>query len=117
MTQDLNALEVALNTRIQAGDVLGTLQDFYAEHMTMREGASSEATVGRQANHERLSAFLGSLTAFNGATLHAYAIGDGVTLSEWTFDMVGPEGPILWNEVIRRRWQDGKVVEEVYYTA
>jgi hypothetical protein len=34
-----------------------------------------------------------------------------------TFNLTTNNGPILWNEVLRRRWQNGKVVSERYYTA
>ena len=38
-------------------------------------------------------------------------------MSEWTFGLMTNNGPRLWNEVPRRRWQNGKVVSERYYTA
>ena len=48
---------------------------------------------------------------------HGQSIGDGITMSEWTFDLATDNGPVLWNEVLRRRWQNGKVISERYYTA
>ena len=45
------------------------------------------------------------------------SIGDGITMSEWTFNLTTNNGPRLWNEVLRRRWQNGKVISERYYTA
>ena len=72
---------------------------------------------GRQAQHDHLSGFFATLESFNGATLHSAGVGDDVTLNEWTFDMTGPDGPILWNEILVRRWADGEVVSERYYTA
>ncbi|MGF1467369.1 MAG: nuclear transport factor 2 family protein [Sandaracinaceae bacterium] len=114
--KQLETLEAQLNGRIQQGDVLGALAEHYAEDVQMREGSAKDATVGREANHERLSGFLGGLKKFNSATLHSSAVGEGVTMSEWTFDMVGGDGtPIIWNEVIRRQWRDGLVVDERYY--
>ncbi len=45
-------------------------------------------------------------------------MGDNVTMSEFTFDLTQTDGiRILWNEVLRRRWQDGLVINERYYTA
>ncbi len=100
----------------EPGDVLGALQEFYSNDTKMREGSSEEITEGKQANHERLESFLGSLKQFNSATLHSSAVGENVTMSEWTFDMVGGDGsPIIWNEVIRRQWKDGLVTDERYY--
>lgn len=116
MSSTIQKREVALNARIQAGDVLGALKEFYAENVEMREGSAPKATVGKQENLNRLEQFLGSLKQFNGATLHNYAVGDDVSMSEWTFDMVGGDGsPIIWNEVIRRRWSNGAVIDERYY--
>ena len=115
MSTKIEEREAALNARIQAGDVLGALDEFYGKDVVMQEG-SAAPTAGRAANKSRLEGFLGSLSKFNGATLHASATGDGVSLSEWTFDMVGGDGqPIVWNEVIRRQWSDGVVVHERYY--
>ena len=117
MNSKLNEREQALNARIQAGDVLGAFQEFYAPNVKMREGSSEEATAGKDANQERLEEFLGSLKQFNGATLHSYTVGEDVTMSEWTFDMVAGDGsPIIWNEVIRRQWTGGLVSDERYYT-
>ena len=107
--------DAALNAKIQAGDVLGAIDEFYGENVEMQEGVSAP-TAGRAENRARLEGFLGSLSKFNGATLHSAAVNDNVSLSEWTFDMVGGNGePIVWNEVIRRQWSDGVVVHERYY--
>ncbi len=115
MTTTIRERDAALNARIQAGDVLGALGEYYCENVHMQEGVG-EATQGRAENKARLESFLGSLSKFNSATLHSAAVGDGVSLSEWTFDMVGGDGqPIVWNEVIRRQWKDGVVVHERYY--
>lgn len=115
MNTSINERDAALNARIQAGDVLGALDEFYCPDVQMQEGMG-ETVNGRTENKQRLGQFLGSLSKFNGATLHSSAVGDGVSLSEWTFDMVGGDGaPIVWNEVIRRQWKDGVVVHERYY--
>lgn len=52
--------------------------------------------------------------AVNALTLHGQSIGDGITMSEWTFDLTTDNGPVLWNDVLRRRWQNGKVISERY---
>lgn len=113
---DLKSLESQLNEMTRQGRILDALDKFYDEHCTFQEG-NLPARQGRVAQHAHLSAFFKSLKAFNGATLHAQAVGDNATISEWTFDMTGPDGPILWNEVLSRRWRSGKVVSERFYTA
>ncbi len=114
--KDLKTLETELNALTSQGKILEALEQFYALESTFQEG-NGPVKPGRQAHHDFLSGFFATLKAFNGATLHAQTIGDDVTMSEWTFDMVGPEGPILWNEILRRQWKDGKVVSERFYTA
>ena len=113
---NLTALETELNSLTSQGKILEALEQFYADNATFQEG-NGEIKAGKQAHHDLLAGFFKTLKSFNGATLHAQAIGDNVTISEWTFDMTGPEGPILWNEILRRQWKDGKVISERFYTA
>ncbi|MEZ4943737.1 MAG: hypothetical protein R3D58_22910, partial [Saprospiraceae bacterium] len=45
----------------------------------------------------------------------ACKVGDSVTESQFVFDFVNKQGqPLVYQEVIRRAWKDGKVVEEQY---
>ncbi len=114
---ELKNLDSQLNEMTRSGKILEALEQFYADNCSFQEGNSKEIRKGRQAQHDHLSAFFGTLKSFNGATLHSQGVGDGVTLTEWTFDMTGPDGPILWNEILVRNWADGKVVSERFYTA
>lgn len=112
----LQTLESELNRVTAAGNILEALDGYYADDCTFQEG-NLPARIGKQAQRQHLEAFFKTLKKFNSATLHSAAVGDDVTLSEWTFDMAGPDGPIVWNEILRRCWKDGKVVSERYYTA
>ena len=114
--QNLPKIDHELNEMTSSGPILEALDRFYAEECTFQEG-NKAPLMGRQAQRDNLSNFFGTLKEFKGATLHSQGVGDNTTLTEWTFDMVGPDGPIVWNEILRRRWQDGKVVSERYYTA
>lgn len=115
-TSEITNLDTQLNEMTRKGQILEALEQFYAEDCTFQEG-NQAPRVGRQAHHDFLSVFFNTLKSFNGATLHSQGIGDGVSLTEWTFDMTGPDGPILWNEILVRRWQEGKVISERFYTA
>jgi len=115
MTQ-LQQIDSELNELTRQGQILEGLEKFYDENCSFQEG-NGDARVGRKTQHEHLSNFFATLKEFTGATLHAQGVGDDTTLTEWTFRMVGPDGPIVWNEVLRRQWRDGKVVSERYYTA
>ena len=115
--QDLKALIEDLDRMVLAGNILGAVDRYFADDVVSQEGNAAPVR-GKAANRERLEAFLSSLRAFNGATLHSHGIGEDVTLSEYTFDLVAEDGsPLIWNEVIRRRWANGQVIDERYYTA
>lgn len=111
---ELRQIDSELNEMTRSGRILDALTQFYDEACTFQEG-NEPPRVGRQSQHDHLSRFFSSLKEFKGATLHSQGIGGDVTLTEWTFEMVGSDGPIVWNEILRREWSDGKVVSEPYY--
>lgn len=114
---EIEAQDSKLNALNREGKILEGLDTFYADDCTFQEG-NEEPIRGKATQHERLSEMFASLKRFNSATLHTQAVGDGVTVTEWTFDMTaGDDSPILWNEVLVRHWNDGKVVRERFYQA
>ena len=115
--QDLTTLETQLNALIKKGEMIPATEQFYADNCTYQEGNQPPRTGGKKGHIDYLSAFFKTVTAVNGITLHSQTIGEGVTMSEWTFDLATQNGPVLWNEVLRRRWKNGKVVAERFYTA
>ena len=107
-----------LDAMTAKGEMLDALPAFYCENCTFTEVAGGASRSNRQAQHEHLSSFFSTLKGFNGATLHSSAVSGDVSHSEWTFDMTAGDGSsIVWNEVLVRRWSDGKVVEEKFYNA
>lgn len=115
MTTTIRERETALNEMTAKGQILEALAAFYAEDCVFEEGDGARR-VGRQAQHAHLSAFFAGLKGLDSATLHAQATGDGVGLSEWTFAMTAGDGtPIVWNEVLVRRWRGDRVVSERFY--
>ena len=107
----------ALNALNREGNILEGLDQFYADDCTFQEG-TEELIRGKATQKDRLTAMFATLKSFNGASLHTQAIGDGVSVTEWTFDMTGGDDqPIVWHEVLVRHWMDGKVVRERFYQA
>ncbi len=115
--EDLKALETELNAMIAKGEVVKAVDKFYADDCAEQEGNQPPRTGGKQGQMAYLTEFFKTVQAVNAIKLHSQTIGDGVTMSEWTFDLTTTGGPILWNEVLRRRWENGKVVSERFYTA
>ena len=115
--EDLKPLKTKLNALISKGDMIEAIEQYYADDCIYQEGNQQPRTGGKRAQQEYLSAFFKTVKAVNALTLHGQSIGDGITMSEWTFNLTTDSGPILWNEVLRRRWRNGKVISERYYTA
>ena len=78
----------------------------------------SDRKNGKATKIESLKTFFNGIKQINHIKLHSYAVGDDVTMSEFTFDFTSVYGsPVTWHEVIRRRWKDGLVYDEKYFTA
>lgn len=117
MSEELRRLETALNEMTARGGMLDALAKFYDDDCVFEEGDGSRR-VGRAVQHDHLTRFFESLKGLNAAKLHGQTVGDGITMSEWTFDMTAGDGtPIVWNEVLVRRWKGERVVSERFYPA
>ncbi len=116
MAADLMSLERSVNNLTMKGEIIDSIDRYYADNCTFFESdGSSRGSKRDQRVH--LEKFFAGLKSFDGATLHGQAVGDDVSMSEWTFKMTaGDGGKIVWNEVLTRRWKEGKVVSEKYYT-
>lgn len=76
-----------------------------------------DAIYGNAAKRQSIQNFFNQISAVNNIVLHSQAVGDDVTMSEMTFDFTLKSGKsLVWNEVIRRTWLNGQVIEEKYYT-
>lgn len=115
--EDLRTLVKNLDAMIAKGEMVEATEQFYADDCVYQEGNTPPRAGGKKGHKEYLSAFFKTVKSVNALSLHSQTVGDGVTMSEWTFDLATDKGPILWNEVLRRRWQNGKVVSERFYTA
>ena len=115
--ETLHAQVEALDQQILAGDILDAVETFFHPDVETQEG-NGDVTQGKEAKMEQLQEFFEGIATVNAIERHSYAVGEDVTMSEFTFDLTQTDGShILWNEVLRRRWQDGRVISERYYTA
>lgn len=107
----------ALDQMILDGQILPVVDQYFHRDVQTQEG-NDAPVVGKAAHRQKLEHFFANIGAVNGIQLHSQAIGEDVTMSEFTFDLTQKDGnKILWNEVLRRKWQDGQVIHERYYTA
>jgi ketosteroid isomerase-like protein len=116
MQNDILAAETASNALTAKGKILDSLDQFYADDCVFKEADGSHRN-SRKDERAHLERFFGSLKSFDGATLHGQAVGDNVSMSEWTFKMTGGDGKaIVCHEILARNWRNGKIVSEKYYT-
>lgn len=60
--------------------------------------------------------FTQDIVHVNAITLHNVAINGNISFNEFTFDLEMKFGnKVYWHEIIKRVWQDGKVLEEQYF--
>ena len=112
---NLTALEQELNQLILQGKMMEAFEKFYAEDCHMQENEDAPC-VGKDANRKREEEFLGNVEAFHSGNLVAWAVGDGVSFSEWEFDFtMKGAGRMQQTQIARRRWRDGKVVHERFF--
>ena len=105
-----------LDNLVLQGKILDGVQQFFADNVHTQEGNGSK-TSNKAETIKKLEGFFEGVTAVNSIVLHSQTVGDDFSMSEFTFDLAHKDGPLLWNEVLRRKWAGGKVVDERYYTA
>lgn len=112
---DINQLDQKLNEMVLAGQALEAFDKFYADDVVMQEN-DGEARVGKAPNRDYEEQFFSSIAEVHEFALHSSAVGDGVSYSDWTFDITFKDGNrVKMNQVAKRDWQDGKVVGERFF--
>jgi predicted flap endonuclease-1-like 5' DNA nuclease len=102
---------------VQKGQFMQAVEEFF-HNKAVAYSNEYDVTSDKEDKKLRLGFFLNGVQKVNDITLHNVAMGEDVTMSEYTFDFTMNDGSkMVWNEVIRRRWADDKVVSEKYYTA
>ena len=114
---NIEQLENELNQMILQGQAMEAFEKFYADDIVMQEN-NEPARVGKDANREFEEQFFSSIKEFHGATLGDVAVTGDISFSEWVFDATFQDGNRVANpQVTRRKWKDGKVVNERFYHA
>jgi len=117
MSPAITKLESDLNQMILAGQALDAFEKYYSEDVVMQEG-NSPPREGKDSNRLYEQQFFGSIAQFHGADLHASAVNDNRSYSEWTFDATLKDGTrITSTQVAVREWRDGQIVRERFYIA
>lgn len=112
---DLKKLVEALDSQVLAGDILGAFDKFFADDVKTHSSAN-DATSSKSQKAEALRWFFSGVSKINRIERPAFVVtSDDTTESQFVFDFTNAAGnSLIYNEVIRRTWKDGKVVEEQY---
>jgi ketosteroid isomerase-like protein len=114
-TQNVAALDQALNEAILSGKAMEAFEKYYADDVVMQEN-SDEPRIGKDVNRKAEEAFFSSLEAWNDGKLVSSAVNGDVTFSEWYMDITFKGGKnAKMSQVAVRRWKDGKLVHERFF--
>jgi ketosteroid isomerase-like protein len=104
-----------LNNKVLQGKALDAFEEYYADNVVMQEN-NDPATEGKDANRKREQEFFASIKEFHGAEVKNLAIGENVSMVEWSWDYTHAEwGRVQMNQVAIQTWKDGKITHEKFY--
>ena len=104
-----------MDRMVSRGEIVDAVDRFFAEDATTLD-FDGTATSTKEEMLEKMNGFVGAIEQVKGITHHHSVVGNDVSMSEFTFDFLMKDGAeILWHEVIRREWREGKVVNEQHF--
>jgi len=112
---NVQTLNNELDALISKGDILTAVRSYFADNVVTID---HDGTVvkGKPGHIAKMEGFLGAIAKVNGITHHASAVNGTISFSEFTFDFDMKDGSkILWHEILRREWDNGRVVSEQYF--
>lgn len=112
---NLNQLVEAVDAQVVKGDIISAFEQFAADQCATLS-IPQDKTHNKSQKLEALRWFFSNISHINRIERPAFAVvSDQVTDSQFVFDFTNRQGqPLVFSEVIRRTWADGKIVEELY---
>jgi len=111
---ELKQLVEAIDAQVLAGDIIGAFDQFAADHCVTLSNPSDK-TINKAQKLEALRWFFDNVATINRIERPAVKVGEAITESQFVFDFSNRHGePLQYSEVIRRTWENGKLIEEQY---
>lgn len=112
---DLKKLVEAIDAQVLSGDIAGAFDAFAADNC-ITHSTPDDITHSKGQKSEALHWFFSNVDSVNKIERPAFTVvGKNETHSQFLFDFTNKQGQsLVYNEVIRRVWADGKLVEEQY---
>lgn len=115
MTQQIQELLEEKVELMKQGQVVEAADRFFADDAETFDFTGS-VTRSKDELIEKMKGFTGMIKAVNGITHHRSAVNGDTSFLEFTFDFDMTDGSrVLWHEVIRSVWKDGRIVSEQYF--
>ncbi|WP_418602229.1 SnoaL-like domain-containing protein [Hwangdonia sp.] len=115
MEQSLNEIFSSKNEMVKKGQIVDATEKYFASNAKTID-FDGMVTNGKSEMLTKMLGFAGAITNVNGITLHHASLNGNVSFSEFTFDFDMKDGSkILWHEIIRSVWENGKIIEEQYF--
>ncbi len=97
------------------GEIPQAVDKFFADDAKTTE-VDGSLTSNKTEALEKLTGFVGSIAAVKEISLLNSVSEGNVSMSEFLFNFDMKDGSeVKWHEVIRRIWEDGKVINEQYF--
>ena len=110
----IKQLTEAIDAQVLTGDIIGAFDKFAAENCITQSGPH-DITHSKTQKMEALRWFFNNVATINNIELKGCTVGKTTSDSQFVFHFTANTGqPLKYNEVIRRTWKDGKLMEELY---
>ncbi len=104
-----------LDLMVTKGHILAAVEHYFADDV-VSHSADGDKSQGKIQKLSFLQNFFDNITATDEIKLHDCLTDNDTTYSAFTFKFRNKQNEVLvWNEIIRRIWKDGKVVDEYYF--
>lgn len=104
-----------MNKMILSGQNMEAFEKYYHNDVVMQEN-NNTPTQGKSANRDREKQAINMVEQFHGAEVKSVAIGDNLTVVEWSFDMTYKGGHrAKMDQVAIQKWKDGQIIHERFY--
>jgi len=115
MEHNLQELAAAKNELVLNGKMIEATQTYFALNAKSLDFDGSR-TSNQAEMITKMEGFLGAIAKVNGITLNHASASGNVSFAEFIFDFDMVDGSkILWHEILRSVWKDGKIIEEQYF--
>jgi predicted flap endonuclease-1-like 5' DNA nuclease len=105
----------AMDKLVLAGKFIDAVEQFFADHGRASSPNDSFITNTKEEKKHSLTHFLSHVKSTEGIKLHKQTLEGDTTDSLFSFHFTHiHDHPMVWHEIIRRIWIDGKVTSEEY---